>query len=416
MRTQTLLESVRTQLSHVIHTIDALRASEFPYDDSQLALTEVHNLFQEHREVLNAFSEHDDPSVVEFHCTATFKNVRDLLPILGFILRSTNIRNAFEVWGPLRRLANQVLSGDTRLLLSSEWEYSPFTFIGYRQLPGFVFIGLPATESSNPFLLPLAGHELGHSVWEDKALYNSFTPILQEAILESIHQRWPEFQQLFPGYTEHDIKVGSLGWQTWQPSAFWAMRQAEESFCDYFGLRVFGESYLHACVYLLAPYRKGSRSPVYPNKIDRARALAIAAERFGYVVPNGFLDAFSDLAEPSIESPETKYLLSIADTARAATCNRLVEAVEEVASTAHIVTRSQTSVTTCTEAFRKMVPSEGSGGLANVLNAGWTALLEEKFFRDPKLESDRPAHLSELVLKSIEILEVETRQEGASDD
>ena len=58
---------------------------------------------------------------------------------------------------PLRRT--------TRLILSSEWTYQPQVYPEKDFLPSYVLIGLPAPESSNPLLLPLAGHELGHSLW-----------------------------------------------------------------------------------------------------------------------------------------------------------------------------------------------------------------------------------------------------------
>ena len=60
---------------------------------------------------------------------------------------------------------NDPANRETRLILSSEWDYSPFMYDQITDLPSFVFIGLPACESANPLLLPLAGHELGHSVW-----------------------------------------------------------------------------------------------------------------------------------------------------------------------------------------------------------------------------------------------------------
>ena len=85
-------------------------------------------------------------------------------PILGFILRSTNIRNAFEARGPLVRLAQKLLSKNTKLIVSSEWQYSPFVHPPIQDLKNFVLIGLPAPESSNPLIIPLAGHELGHAV------------------------------------------------------------------------------------------------------------------------------------------------------------------------------------------------------------------------------------------------------------
>ena len=86
--------------------------------------------------------------------------------------RSTNVRNAFQICAPLQRLCECVLEPSisplrrtTRLILSSEWTYQPQVYPEKDFLPSYVLIGLPAPESSNPLLLPLAGHELGHSLW-----------------------------------------------------------------------------------------------------------------------------------------------------------------------------------------------------------------------------------------------------------
>ncbi len=409
MRTFSLLESVRYQVLRVQRQIKTLEASEFPYDHSQDALVEVRQIFDDHADVLDSLTPSDDKAVVEFHCVATFKNIRDLLPILGFILRSTNVRNAFEVWGPLWRLSCQVMKKETKLLLSSEWEYSPYTFVGYDQLPGFVLIGLPATESANPLLMPLAGHELGHSVWGDFNLKGTFSPAVQKHILDAIISKWKEYEKLFPGYSEQDIQVGSLGWQTWESAAAWAIRQAEECFCDFMGLRLFGEAFLHSTAYLLAPYRTGPRSYEYPNKVDRAKALVQAAGSYGFTVPDDFEGTFSDLSEPPHEWEEIRFLLSLADTARREICAELITQADEIVTAAGVGGRKAVKIEGCRKAFRSMVPFENSGGLVNILNAGWEALLADKFFPDEEQDKQREGFLEELVLKSIEILEVESR-------
>ena len=49
-------------------------------------------------------------------------------------------------------------------------------------LPGFVFIGLPAPESANPFLIPLGGHELGHSAWTQFVINDPKSPSYEPRI------------------------------------------------------------------------------------------------------------------------------------------------------------------------------------------------------------------------------------------
>ena len=112
--------------------------------------------------LLESLSDDDDPNAVKTACNESLKQLFRILPLLGFIVRSTSVRNSFEVFWPLLRLARQVLQTDAKLILSSEWLYSPF----YRpsaDLSDYVLLGFPASESSNPLLVPLAGHELGHT-------------------------------------------------------------------------------------------------------------------------------------------------------------------------------------------------------------------------------------------------------------
>jgi hypothetical protein len=61
-----------------------------------------------------------------------------------------------------------------------------------------------------------------------------------------------------------------------------------------------------------------------------------------------------------------------------------------------------------------MVPAEHSKGLVNILNAAWEGWLEPDFFIDPEYNKRRLENLREVVLKSIEVLEIEIRLEEAA--
>ena len=142
--------------------------------------------------VLQQFDDSSNPEVVKQQCALGLRALFIYLPLSGFILRSTNNRNAFEVHGPLLRLAGSILEPGvikkdfkTRLLLSSEWDYSPLLAL-YPALPDFVLIGLPAPESANPLLLPLAGHELGHLVWMKQPRLADLKQKTSQAIIEAI--------------------------------------------------------------------------------------------------------------------------------------------------------------------------------------------------------------------------------------
>jgi len=141
-----------------------LERAEFPYPAAEAALRKINDVFAAHAEMLDMLGADSDLNTVNQVCQQQLTDLWDYLPFLGFILRSTNVRNAFEIYTPLERLAWRVLGPDAQLLLSSEWDYSPFVYTQDPLLPGFVFIGIPAHESSNPLVAPLAGHEMGHAL------------------------------------------------------------------------------------------------------------------------------------------------------------------------------------------------------------------------------------------------------------
>ena len=128
--------------------------SEFPYQGSEQALDKLKELFEYRLDWLKKIDEKSNPEVIKSECADALTEIFDNLPLLGFVLRSTNVRNAFEVFRPLLRLAGDILETkvpkdqrQTQLVLSSEWEYSPFVYPDLPELPGFVLIGLPSPES-----------------------------------------------------------------------------------------------------------------------------------------------------------------------------------------------------------------------------------------------------------------------------
>src|SRR5205823_14088739 len=133
-----------------------LAASEFPYPGSRLALERLIQFFTARLATLNSFDASSDQGVVRQTCALDLQHQFTYLPLFGFILRSTNVRNAFEVFRPLLRLARDIRepgvpknSRITELVLSSEWDYSPFIYREMPELPGFVMIGLPSHESAD---------------------------------------------------------------------------------------------------------------------------------------------------------------------------------------------------------------------------------------------------------------------------
>lgn len=174
----------------VLAQISRLLESEFPHSDSKDALARLKLVFQDDEKRIEACLRVSDSALKEQACAEANFHIARFLPILGFALRSTNTRNAFEFFVPLVQLSRKILKrNDAKLILSSEWDYSPFTYpFVFSELPNFVLIGLPASESDDPLIIPLSGHELGHSVWKVYDLTARFTPILENNILRRIKE------------------------------------------------------------------------------------------------------------------------------------------------------------------------------------------------------------------------------------
>src|SRR5262245_59221134 len=186
------LEDTKKRVQAFLDEATHLAESEFPYPGSRLALERLISFFTARLATLNSFDANSDARVVRQTCALDLQHQFNYLPLLGFVLRSTNVRNAFEVFRPLLRLARDILEPSipknnrkTELVLSSEWDHSPFVYPEVPELPGFVMIGIPAPESANPLVVPLAGHELGHSVWgkDNQALQKAWEPRVRQAVV-----------------------------------------------------------------------------------------------------------------------------------------------------------------------------------------------------------------------------------------
>jgi len=134
------------RLRAVIAQAKALQCSEFPYDHSQQALERVLAHFRLLAETMESLGDNGSTEVVQQQCAIATRDIHVSLPLLGFILRSTNARNAFEFHRPFLRLAQDVLRPhadgghvDTCLVMSSEWDFVPYI---YHDIPMVVAVKL----------------------------------------------------------------------------------------------------------------------------------------------------------------------------------------------------------------------------------------------------------------------------------
>lgn len=420
------LEYARKRLRAFIAQIVSVTASEFPYPLSKDALDMIKKIFEMHLELLVRSDLKSDPQSVTNSCAVTLRDMFRFLPVLGFILRSTNVRNAFEVYGPLLALAGDLLEPDqkkenrsVRLIISSEWEYSPYVYKPIKGLPGYALIGLPAPESANPLLIPSAGHELGHLVWERKRLEVPFRTKLKDGVLGIIDKRRDEWERYFPDIpTSKDELEGSLFARLiWTPALDWASRQCQETFSDFVGLRIFGASYFHSFAHLFSPNLSGPRSPYYPKMRTRVQNLLEGARFYGIHVQPEYELMFEDsekliIPEEDSEKPiileSEEFRLSLADQAASQLIPELIDKANE--------TIGQSSVPPCTDSERDriydrlklVVPAEECKCLADILNAGWKAYTDDAFWRDnPQVFERKDEVLKDLILKNIEVFQFE---------
>lgn len=412
-----LLGFAKARVRAVLSEIGRLAEAEFPYWHSRAALETLKSLFEKKLERLESFSSTNDPAVVTNECQVTLRATLTYLPFLGFVLRSTNVRNAFELFGPLFRLAVSILEPgverskqQTRLLLSSEWLFSPFTFRPISQLPDFLLIGLPAPESANPLVVPVTGHEIGHSVWAKFKLQTQFSSRIETEIVAAILNRWGEYQSHFGTLIPKTDLTTDLGVrETWRPALEWCFAQAEESFCDYLGLRIFGSSYLHSFAYLLAP-GFGKRSVEYPEITIRASNLSKAATLWSVPAPTGFTTVFSPDAAPTL-SPVDRFELSLADDALEQLHSDLIAEAESKVAAAGVALPTVAEATKVYARMKLVVPAEGCMSFADILNGAWMAHDDPDLWKGDMTTRDRRmVVLKELVLKNLEVFEIEQIQ------
>jgi hypothetical protein len=166
--------------------------------------------------------------------------VSGITAIVGIITRSASVRNPFELYAPFLEICKSLVGHDARLILSSEWEYVPFTYPqSLAELPQFIIIGLPAPESDNVLIFPAAGHELGHSIWSRHALTSHFGEQIEGRVNEAFRQHQTKFEDAYPNLKGADLDQDMFV-QNIKASIFSsAMSQAEETFSDFVGLLLF---------------------------------------------------------------------------------------------------------------------------------------------------------------------------------
>jgi len=400
-----LVEYARSQVDSFLSEVLRIRETQFPYQQTEDVVNVIDNSLKRHRDYLDKITPTTDPLVAASNASAAVSAIEYYLPILGFILRSTNVRNAFEIHNPLLRLARTILGADTKLILSSEWDASPFIYLDIDELPKFVFIGFPAPESSNPLLIPLAGHELGHSIWNERGCRAKWGNQIEQYIVDLIKSRWNDYQKHFQNIKQEDLATDLLARQSWLLAYEWALKNIEESFCDFVGLKLFATSFLHAAAYVLAPIRDAERPREYPNTTTRIRRIIHAATSFNVDVPPDYLKQFEDLQEP-VDDKEV-FVLSLADAASQHFIQQLAEEAAKILDDCGVGFAEQAATETVYNSFVLAVPGSEIKSIFDILNAAWKMRGDLSVWDKMPQITNKESFLKELVLKSIEVYEYE---------
>lgn len=401
--TKLRLASARRRVRAFVDQVAELEAADFPHKDAREALSFIRaelDYYLNH--MLTTLPPNLSDQIVDGVCAEVSMTVSKYTAILGFILRSTNVRNAFEVQYPLKRLVAQVISPETKLIMSSEWDFVPFTYpMTLDLLPDFVLVGAPATESANVLLFPLAGHEIGHSTWKKHDINGQLQTLVTRAIARAIEDDAVARDRALQRIAQRsqgglpDLQNGALAT---------ALKQLEEIFCDLFGLYVFGPAYAYAFEYFLAP-GGGARSPFYPNSSDRVAFMMQAAKAWAIDCDAGLFDRW----KPS--SPRAGIdmdVLSFADRATTEVFPELMKLTFQLLQDAGVAQPRAEAVVRVEAAFNRRVPDDGDATFPEIVTAGWRYLRERGGLAGDEDQANYHM-LGELMLKSIEVAEFRAR-------
>jgi hypothetical protein len=395
----------KRKLVNIARTIDGLLDGDMPMQSGKSALAQLKaNLSELEKELSAAYRLSDSESVVQAAQNTNLKMLR-LLPVLGFILRSTNVRNAFEVLQPLQKLADAAIPTKPQLILSSEWDYVPFAYKQtFSELSGFVLIGLPASEAASALLLPLAGHEMGHAVWGLRKI--SALANIQIKCDELYVANDADYRRIF-SYREGDMVSEDEKLDSIARSVELAAFRAEEIFCDLFGYATFGMSYSLAFAYLLAPGSGRPRTSQHPGYSMRLGALSAIAKKEGVELPTandlGFVD------EPSVADPKRRFIERMANLSVDHVVPGLWNVVLRIIQEGNIRRPSSDAALSHSKDFKSGIPARDPKCLGDIVNAGWKILLEEERKSRPPAKAAKHDSLNEIMLKSVEVLEFQTR-------
>lgn len=119
-----VLKRAKERIKKLLRVLEGLERGDFPYESSRLAIVQLKEQFQGELESIS--SKENAPQVAKIqYCVGLDQKLEAVLPSVGFLLRSTNTRNAFETYFPLQQLIKKLVADNVSLIFSTEWDYTP---------------------------------------------------------------------------------------------------------------------------------------------------------------------------------------------------------------------------------------------------------------------------------------------------
>jgi hypothetical protein len=163
---------------------------------------------------------------------------------------------------------------------------------------------------------------------------------------------------------------------------------------------------------MASPRLSMQRAEEYPRLTTRVRNMLDAATLFGVVAPGGYADLFEDDPDPEYHN-SMAYNLKLADKSLDKMIKRLAKTAQDLLQEARVPLPSAAETQRILNRFRYVVPAENATSLADILNAAWLAFEDADLWADiPEVLRKRDRALKEIVLKNIELFEIEQRQTG----
>ncbi len=394
--------SAKAKLERIAQQLRIVKATDFSYPDCEIAIEQLLGSINKTKGKIDNL-ESRSPQLREALLREVNSVAIHTTQILGIIVRSSSTRNAFEFYNPFLTICKKALDENCKLILSSEWDYTPFTFPqNLEELPNFVIIGLPASESDNTLVFPVAGHELGHSIWSKEGLQTKFQPDLYRRVLEVFVENRSKLDELFPEVANADLNADMFAQHLISISVSQALSYCMELYCDFVGLCIFGESFLRAFEYLIAPTLSGQRSNRYPENKNRAKIISETANKIGISI-EGYDSNFK--SDTQGKNKRENFLQDMADLGTNRTIDELFEVAKNHLAGRNIQSPNDQEVQKIKSSFERGIPYSAEAGLGSLVSAAWTYVENSKGSVNANLGREHQELVNDLVLKSAEIAE-----------